>query len=115
MGLLIGLVMVAQTLYALVLDRYDEFATLKAIGTPERKVYLSLFVQASIIGIAGITIGYFLVLGIEKIGSSPKAPIVIPVWLSIATSILVLGICLLSALLPYYKVRRIDPMTVLQS
>ena len=38
LGLLVGGVMVAQTLYALVLDRLGEFGTLKAIGATERQV-----------------------------------------------------------------------------
>ena len=35
MGLLVGLLMVAQSLYAMILDRLHEFATLKAIGSTD--------------------------------------------------------------------------------
>jgi putative ABC transport system permease protein len=115
LGLFIGLVMVAQTLYALVLDRIEEFATLKAIGSPEFRIYGILFLQATIMAVFGILIGIGLVRLITVFGSTPKAPIVVPVWLTCGTSVLVFMICLLSAILPFLKVRRVDPVMVLQS
>ena len=40
LGLFVGLVMVAQTLYALVLDRLPEYGTLKAMGATEGQVFV---------------------------------------------------------------------------
>ena len=57
MGLLVGLVMVAQTLYAMVLDRISEYATLKAIGSNEKEIILLLGAQATFVAIVGILIG----------------------------------------------------------
>ena len=115
LGLIIGLVMVAQTLYALVLDRLEEFATLKAIGAPEWRIYGMLFAQSIIMAVIGIVIGIFLVRLIASLGSTAKAPIVVPLWLTVGSGLLVLTICLVSALLPYLKVRGVDPVAVLQS
>ena len=50
-GLFVGFVMVAQTLYALVLNRLTEFGTLKAIGATERQIYRILFLQATVMGV----------------------------------------------------------------
>lgn len=115
LGLVIGLVMVAQSLYALVLDRIEEFATLKAIGAPESKVYRILFLQALLIAAIGATAGAALVVAIQHFGSTPKAPIVITSPMYLATTVLVIVMCLASALLPYARVRKVDPLTVLQS
>ena len=46
--------------------------------------------------------------------NTPKAPIVVPWWLSLGSCALVLLICLVSALLPYIRVRKVDPIMVLQ-
>ncbi|MBN2021263.1 MAG: ABC transporter permease [Pirellulales bacterium] len=115
LGLLVGMIMVAQTLYALVLDRLGEFGTLKAMGARERHVYTILLVQASIMALAGSIAGLALVSGIQRFYSTPQAPIVVPWWLSAGSCLLVLVICLVSSLLPYQRVRKLDPMMVLQS
>ena len=115
LGLIIGLVMVAQSLYALVLDRLSEFATLKAVGARDHHVFSILLVQAVTMALAGFTLGIGLVKLMEQTASSPRAPLEVPTWLSIVSCLLVLVICLLSSLLPYLRVRKIDPQMVLQS
>ncbi len=114
-GLFVGLVMVAQTLYALVLDRLTEFGTLKAIGATERQIYRILFLQATIMAIVGSLIGLVLVAGIQHLYSTPIALILVPWWLSLGSCALVLVICLIASLLPYLRIRKIDPVMVLQS
>ncbi len=115
LGLLVGLVMVGQTLYAMVLDRLEEFGTLKALGANEGQIYSMLLVQAFTMTVVGSAIGLGLVAFIQDACSSPKAPIVIPAWLSLGSCCLVLAICLIASLLPYMRVRKVDPLTVLQS
>lgn len=115
LGVLVGLVMVAQTLYAMVLDRLVEFGTLKAIGATERQVFAVLFIQALVMAIVGSVIGLQIVTLIQHLFSSPSAPIVIPLWLSLSSCALVTLICLGSSLIPYLRVRKVDPLIVLQS
>ena len=66
-------------------------------------------------GVVGSVIGLLLVAGLQHLYSTPKTPIVIPWWLSLGGSLLVLVICLISSLLPYFRIRTVDPMMVLQS
>jgi putative ABC transport system permease protein len=115
LGVLVGLVMVGQTLYAMVLDRLVEFGTLKAIGATERQVFTVLIIQAVMMALVGSLIGLQLVSLIQAAFSTPKAPIVIPLWLSLSSCALVLIICLVSSLIPYLRVRQVDPLIVLQS
>jgi putative ABC transport system permease protein len=115
LGLLVGLIMVGQTLYASVLDRLEEFATLKAIGADERQIYGILFTQAVILAGAGSVLGLLIVTAIQHGFDSPKAPVLIPWWLSLGSCITVLAICLVSSVLPYLRIRKVDPATVLQS
>ncbi|MGO8753102.1 MAG: ABC transporter permease [Thermoguttaceae bacterium] len=115
LGLLVGMVMVAQTLYALVLDRIGEFGTLKAIGATERQIHSILLAQALVMAIVGAVLGLGLTWAVQSLYSTPRAPIVIPWWLSMGGFLLVLAICTVSSLLPYHRVRKLDPMIVLQS
>ncbi len=114
LGLFVGLVMVAQTLYALVLDRLPEYGTLKAMGATEGQVFGLLVTQALAMATVGSVIGLAAVALMQLRFSTPKAPIVVPWWLSLGSCALVLVICLVSALLPYLRVRKVDPVMVLQ-
>ncbi len=114
LGLFVGLVMVAQTLYALVLDRLPEYGTLKAIGATERQVFSLLVTQAVVMATLGSVLGLLAVALMQHRFSTPKAPIVVPWWLSLGSCALVLVICLVSALLPYLRVRKVDPVMVVQ-
>jgi putative ABC transport system permease protein len=114
-GLFVGLVMVAQALHALVLDRLAEFGTLKAIGANQQQIYRILFVQATTVALAGSGAGLVLAACVQYFVSTPIALILIPWWLSIGSCWLVLGICLVASLLPYLRIRKIDPLMVLQS
>jgi putative ABC transport system permease protein len=115
MGLFVGMVMVAQALYALVLDRIAEFGTLKAIGATDRQIHSLLLLQSLTLALAGSTIGLAIVWVIQQTLSTPKAPIAIPGLLAMGSCSLVTTICLGSSLLPYLRVRKVDPLMVLQS
>jgi len=114
LGLLVGLVMVGQTLYAMVLDRLTEFATLKAIGASEREVVTVLLSQAAGIAGLGIVIGTTGTLAFRYLYDSPRAPIHIPMTLMLVSSAGVFLMCLFTAILPYLRVRNVDPHSVLQ-
>jgi putative ABC transport system permease protein len=113
-GLCVGLVMVAQTLYAMVLDRLAEYGLLKAMGASEGQIYGLLASQATAMATGGSALGLALAFAIQHQYSTPIAPIVVPAWLSSGSCLLVLLICLLSSVVPYLRVRRVDPLMVLQ-
>ena len=114
LGLLVGLVMVGQTLYAMVLDRISEFATLKAIGATEREIIALLAAQSAFVALLGIGIGIVLSAAIGFLFSTPRSTIQIPPGLYVASAGLVFVICLVASGLPYLRVRRVDPHEVLQ-
>lgn len=114
LGLVVGLVMVAQSLYALALDHLGDFATLKAIGAADRQVFGIIVVQALAIAATGAVIGLGIVACIQNFWSSPIAPIEIPVALQGTGVGFVVLLCLAASLLPYFRVRKVDSATVLQ-
>jgi len=114
LGLIVGLVIVAQTLYASVLDRINEFGTLKAIGATEHQIYSIILSQALLLAALGSTAGLICVAAVQSLCSSPRAPISIPWYMAAGSCVLVTVICLVSSLLPYLRVRKIDAAMVLQ-
>ncbi len=115
LGLAVGLVIVAQTLYASVLDRITEYAALKAIGATDRQIFTILSSQAVAMALVGSLVGLMVVFASQSLMSNPRAPIVVPWWLSFGSVTLVLIICLAAAAAPYLRIRRVDPAMVLQS
>lgn len=115
LGLLVGLAIVGQTLYASVLDRLGEFGSLKAMGASERQIYTMIVRQAAMLAIVGSIIGLLIVAVAQRGLSSPRAPIAISWQMALASSLLVTTICLLASMFPYLRIRRIDPAMVLQS
>jgi putative ABC transport system permease protein len=114
LGLLVGLGVVAQTLYTSVTERLKEFATLKALGADDVCVGRFLLVQAVGSGMLGIVLGLLVSAVIASVGSTPRAPIVLTSWVVLLSVLLVLGVCLVAAWLPYWRLRRIDPASVLR-
>jgi putative ABC transport system permease protein len=115
LGLIVGLIIVGQTLYASVLDRLVEFGTLKAIGAHEHQVRAVILHQAFSLAIVGSVFGLLCVLAVQAMFSTPRAPITIPWFVSLGSCLVVTAVCLASALLPYLRIRTIDPAMVLQT
>lgn len=114
LGLAVGLVIVAQTLYASVLDRLTEIAALKAMGAREGQILGLILRQAIVLAVLGAILGMTLVAVVQATFTTPRAPIVIPWYMAAGSCLLITVICLASSLLPYLRVQRIDPAIVLQ-
>ncbi|MGE3805533.1 MAG: ABC transporter permease [Gemmataceae bacterium] len=114
LGLLVGLAVVAQTLYATVNERVKEFATLKALGVNDRGVLRFLFAQALGIALGGSTVGLVAIQIMARLMSSAEAPVVLSVWASVLSVALITLICLIAGWLPFVRICRIDPASVLR-
>ena len=114
LGLLVGVLIVAQTLYASVLDRLAEFGALKAIGAADQKIFLLLVAQAVVMAVVGSLLGLCVVFLIQSLWSTPRASILVPWTLSLGSCVVVFGVCVVSSLFPYLRIRRMDAATILQ-
>jgi putative ABC transport system permease protein len=114
LGLTVGLVMVAQSLYAFVLDHQSDYATLKAIGAEDAQVYQILLLQSVTIAVMGAIIGNAMSFLIRHFFSTPRLTIDMPPLLLLISTSLAIAICLLSSFLPFHRIRLVDPITVLQ-
>ncbi|MCC6417076.1 MAG: ABC transporter permease [Gemmataceae bacterium] len=115
LGLLVGLAVTAQTLYASVNERIKEFATLKAMGADDRCIARFLLAQALGTASLGSLLGVASAILAGRSMDNPIAPVILTWWVAAFSVLLIVLVCLLSAGLPYLRIRRIDPATVLRS
>jgi putative ABC transport system permease protein len=112
LGLVVGVVVVAQTIYATTMDHLREYGTLKAIGATNGYLYRVIIQQAVISALSGYTlamiVSWFVVRGSAKGG----AAILLPAPMAIGMLGLTILMCTGAALVSINKVTRLDPATV---
>ncbi|HSX62264.1 MAG TPA: ABC transporter permease [Tahibacter sp.] len=114
LGLVVGIVIVGQTLYATTVDRLPEYATLRAMGAPNRYLYRVILKQALISAVFGFAGGMVLVGFVVAASAGSTVAVAMPVELIGVLALLTLGMCALGALVSIRRVTRIDPTSVFQ-
>ena len=112
LGLIVGTVVVAQTLYATTLDHIAEFATLKAMGAPNSYIYKILIAQATLSAVFGYMLGICVASIASNISNFSATVILLPPELMISMFWLTLTMCVASAFISIRKVTRLDPALV---
>jgi putative ABC transport system permease protein len=112
LGLVVGVVVVTQTIYATTMDHIREYGTLKAMGATNRYLYGVIAQQAvmsAVIGYAfGMTVSWFVVRGSEKGG----AAILLPPEMVAGMLALTIAMCVMAALVSINKITKLDPAVV---
>jgi putative ABC transport system permease protein len=111
LGLLVGIVVVAQTIYAATVDHIREFGTLKAMGASNGYIYRIILEQATISAVIGYVLGILLTFAAVRI-TGEGAPILLPKELITGMFLLTLAMCCAAALVSINKVTHIDPAMV---
>ena len=112
LGVIVGTVIVAQTLYSSTKDHLNEFATLRAIGSSAFYIHQVILSQAFLSALIGFSIA--AVLGLLIVGATANAalPVTMTPKLTLGLFVLTVGMCALSAISAIVKVTRIDPAVV---
>lgn len=115
LGVLVGVVVVAQTLYTSTMEHLKEFGTVKAIGGSNADIYRILARQAALAALLGFALGSVMVLGLKPVVASIGLKLILPwtVWAAVGLGTLLM--CILSAGLSFRKVAGIDPGLVFRS
>jgi putative ABC transport system permease protein len=113
LGVIIGAVIVAQTLYSATLDHIKEFAVLRMLGSSASYIYRIILLQASIVSVVGFALGLVCVLLVSHWSQETPLPVIVPLELRIAMLMVSLAIGASSAIIAVLKVLRIDPATML--
>jgi putative ABC transport system permease protein len=109
LGCLIGVVVVAQTLYAATLEHLREFGTVKAIGGTNRDIYLILLKQAWTASVAGFAVGMATVLAIRAVVRRVGLDLQFGADLLAAVFAGTVIMCCAAAAVSFRKVASIDP------
>jgi putative ABC transport system permease protein len=114
-GVIVGVVIVGQILYASASDHLKEFGTLKAMGASDWVIYSIIIEQALWMAILGYIPGIVLCWGLGLWTLTQGITILI----TPTTAIVVLGVtvimCVSSALFAIQKVTRVDPAVVFKA
>ena len=112
LGCLVGVVVVAQTLYTSTMEHIKEFATVKAIGGTNTDIFAIIGKQAAIAGLVGFALGAAMTMGLRP----AMAAIDLRLVLTPAFAGLVFGgtlvLCVGASILSFRKVANIDPALV---
>jgi len=112
MGLVVGIAVVAQTIYAATMDHIREYGTLKAMGATNSYLYRVLIEQAVWSGTLGyglaLVIAHFIAESSEKRG----ALILVPLSMKIGMLFLAVAMCITAAMVSINKVTKLDPAMV---
>jgi putative ABC transport system permease protein len=112
LGLIVGTVIVAQTLYSSTKEHLNEFATLRAIGSSAWYIHKVIICQALLSAAIGFGIAACISLAIVKATAETALPIVITPELTLGLFLLTVAMCVISAIAAIVQVTLIDPVTV---
>jgi putative ABC transport system permease protein len=115
LGLVVGIVVVGQTIYATTLDHLRDFGILKAIGASDSYVYGVIIQQAVISAAIGYVLGIAVSLGVLRLSRTAGAMIIAPLELVLSMFLLALLMCITASLISIHKVTRLDPAMVFKS
>jgi putative ABC transport system permease protein len=112
LGVIVGTVIVAQTLYSSTKDHLDEFATLRAIGSPGAYIYMVIIWQALLSAIVGFCGAAAIGAIVVRMTAESALPIVMTPALTVGLFLLTVVMCVASAIAAIMQVMRIDPALV---
>jgi len=113
LGIIVGTVIVAQTLYSSTKDHLYEFATLRAIGSSRSYIYQVIVFQALLNAVIGFGIAALIGAAVVQFTAGSALPVVITANLMGALFLLTVVMCVAAAILAIMRVVRIDPVMVL--
>jgi putative ABC transport system permease protein len=113
MGLVVGAVIVYQILFADISDHVPEYATVKAMGYPNRYLAGVVVAEALILAVLGYLPGWAVSWWLYRVTAAATQ---LPMTLTLGRGLQVLGLaaamCVTSALLAVRKLRAADPADV---
>jgi putative ABC transport system permease protein len=112
LGCLVGIVVVAQTLYTSTMEHIKEFGTVKAIGGSNRDIYIILAKQATISAIIGFLLGGAMAWLLRPAMASIDLKLIISPSFAATVAVGTVLMCLAASAISFRKVAGIDPALV---
>lgn len=114
LGLVVGMVITAQTLYSATAANAKEFAILLALGIPRWRISLMVLTQSFWVGVIGMVLAYPVCLGLKYTALQFQTDVDLRLEILGGTALLTMLMALAAGLLALRSVRQIEPMTLLR-
>ena len=112
MGLLVGLITVALSMFSSVVDNMRQFGTLKAIGSTNGDLARLLFVQAVVYGTVGSLMGLGMISSMVQGMRNPQLTPILPMEAYAITSVAMVLVCIAASVLALLRLRQLEPAMV---
>ena len=112
LGIVVGTVIVAQTLYSSTKDHLNEFATLRAIGSSGAYICAVIIWQALLSAIIGFCGAALISAIVVEMTADSALPIVVTPVLALELFLLTVVMCIASAIAAIAQVIRVNPALV---
>jgi putative ABC transport system permease protein len=112
LGMIVGTVIVAQTLYSSTKDNINEFATLRAMGSSGTYIHKVIICQALLSAVIGFSLAAGIGAIVVHMTADTALPILMTPLLTLGLFMLTVFMCVVSAIAAIIQVMRIDPAMV---
>jgi putative ABC transport system permease protein len=112
LGLVIGVVIAAQTLYASAIDHLPDYATLRAMGAPAGYLNRIIVKQALISAVIGCTLGISIASLVVWLSRDGEMAMQLPWQTAVGLGVVTVTMCILAGLAALRRVVRVNPTSV---
>ncbi len=112
LGCLVGVVVVAQTLYTSTTEHIKEFAMVKAIGGGNGEIYAVIAKQAAISAVVGFALGAVMAYGLRPVMAGIDLKLILKPMFSVFVFAGTLALCLGASAISFRRVASLDPALV---
>ncbi|HEX3484001.1 MAG TPA: ABC transporter permease [Micropepsaceae bacterium] len=112
LGVIVGVVIVSQTLYSATVERIHEYATIRAMGASNGYLKAIILRQSLLSGIAGYVLGAGVALWVARLAEASSAAPAMPFSLLLILALITLAMCVGASLVSIRKVLRVDAASV---
>jgi putative ABC transport system permease protein len=114
LGLIIGIVITCQTLYAATAASWREYAVLEALGIPTWRIMATVLTQSFWVGAAGLAIAGPVTLTLADLLALINVRMLFPMWLVVPTVVMTMVTVLLSGVVALRSLRLVQPADLLR-
>jgi putative ABC transport system permease protein len=112
LGVVVGLVIVSQTLYSATVERISEYATIRAMGASDNYLKAIILRQSLLSGSAGYVIGTTAALMVAWLADRSSAAPALPYSLLLLLAAVTLAMCVGASLVSIRRVLNVDAASV---
>jgi putative ABC transport system permease protein len=114
LGLMVGVVVTSQTLYAATVAASKEYAVLLALGIPRWRIAALVLIQSFTVGVIGSLLALPTTFALSWSADALAISVLLPPWLLAGTIAITLATALLSSLNALRLLRTIEPALLLR-